>query len=156
MAIDGLNAMDTEEARILRVVEDLRRQLKGWEDIVENIRAMRADSRRNHGGDLPPVVPAQYAGERLGPALASYLKARAGFKIPIARVLEDLRIGGASLGAKPQRHQQNLKITMRAKTKPVRWDENWTMWLADTATESPKPRNVSKKKNTVSDPGIQP
>jgi hypothetical protein len=137
------NSMDVALAGFIRDRDDLVRQVNVLNRIIDNLEAEKANMRQ--GPPEPPTVSeGQYVGMRTGEALASYLRRRAGFKIPINKVFEDLKLGGASLAATPGRERQNLKITVRRSPKLVEKDEHWNIWLAETATRKPPPRNKKK------------
>lgn len=132
------------EALYLRERESVVAQLKKIDEILAHMRALRSVPRTSDT-DLPPVVPDEYKGLKLSPALEVYLRARAGFKIPIGKVVEDLEIGGADMGG-PTRHAHNLKITLSSRYQTfAKWDKDTdTVSLSETATLPPKKR-IRKK-----------
>ena len=120
------------------------RDIEVFDKIIANLRLAKAELEGAAPAQLPEVTPGQYAGMRTGEALGSYLKQRAGHKIPVDKVCEDLVLGGAVLAEKLERQLHNLKITVRRSPKLVQVDEHWNIWLAETATQKPKPRNAKK------------
>lgn len=89
---------------------------------------------------MKAVLPGQYRGMGMSPALESYLKERPGQRIPFEKVLEDLQVGEAELGA-PKWQARSLKVTMANRKSLVQYDPaTWAMWLAPTANLPPKKR----------------
>ncbi len=150
---DGLSQM---RAAAIRYRDNLLKQVATYDGIIKNLDAAMAEQGDRGLRDLPSVTPREVAGMRTSKALEAYLKRRAGFKIPITRVVQDLLAGGLDPGKphskkdpSPEKNlDHKLKIVMRQNTKLVQWDENWTMWLAPTATEAPKPRKKYKPRAT--------
>jgi len=130
---------DEVSEAVTLLLEAKRKLATQMQTIDSALANFRPNGSSHHSLQIDPVTPGQYKGMRMTNALESYLKARPGVKIPIDKVVEDLRIGGAEMG-QFKRHRQNLKILMKNRTSLVQWDENWTMQLAPTANDPPKPR----------------
>lgn len=117
----------------------LKSQVKQVEDVLAKLREMSV------GGEvpnIPSVRPDEYKNVRLGHALANYLRGRRGMKIPFARIVEDLRIGGVYVGEK-NTLEHNIKIAARQRKHVIACDpETWAMWIAPTADE---PKQKKKK-----------
>lgn len=126
--------------------DKLERQVAQLTECINKLDTMMRSSGSQD--DIPPVKPGEYAGTPLGRAFESYIKARGGVKITILRAVEDLQKGGALFGSK-QKPIQTLRITMQNKKRLVTWDSDWTMELAPTASEPPKPRVRDKKKSVT-------
>lgn len=123
---DALNIM-------LRRESELEAELKHVREVKATL--MQASAGAN---TVPPVVKGQYQGMDMSSALEAYLKSRPGMRIPIAKVTEDLTIGGAKLGTRPE---HNLKITVSNHKKLVRRDPvTWDIWLAPADVEPPRKR----------------
>jgi hypothetical protein len=145
------NRIEQEIERLKNSEAELLAEARIFRNAIENME-QSLKSRVGSGpilapqSHLPPVTPNQYKGMRTGEALASYMRARPGQRIPIDRVIEDLRTGGAEMG-QYLRHKQNLRITMRAKPKLVQWDEGLNnLWLAPTASDPPPRRMRPNRK----------
>lgn len=135
-----------EEAEA-KLLEEKRRLEKKLQYVNQSLESMRMARNGSNDGleSLPSVKPGQFAAMKTGEALNSYLKARAGFRIPIDQVVQDLLEGGAVMASTPQRNRHNLKITMQRNRRLVKWDENWTMWLNEEEALTIVPRIPRRK-----------
>lgn len=151
------HAYDAAEATLVAEERRLEIQLADVRDILTKIRATRAGSLTNEVADLPPVTPKQFAGMRVPEGLATYLKGRQPFKIPIERAVKDLLAGDLYPGIphskkdpSPERNMDHkLRIAIQCNPKVFQFDEKSDeVWLAPGAIERPKKRKKYKPRGT--------
>lgn len=140
------SALDDAEERILRDIESLKTQQAALEQIIDNIRAAKA--LRGMGPAIARVKPDEYKGMRAVDALAVYLLSRKGTKIPLARIVEDLVVGGVDPGQPRGRKSDpaaliahTLKISLPNRRHEFKWspdgllkgvpDSQILVWLAE-------------------------
>lgn len=128
---------------LVRQRDSFLAQAKQIDEIIANLKNIRSVPRAVENSSIPDVVPDQYKGMKLSPAFEAYMKARRGFKIPLAKVIEDLKASGVELVTPGSKNspKQNLKITIHFRPKMFTFDEKTELvWLADTADLPPKKR----------------
>lgn len=139
----GSSSIADAEASLVRERDALLARAKQLTDIIAKMREINSVPRDVENGDIPSVIVDQYKGMKLSPAFEAYMKARRGFKIPLAKVIEDLKASGVELVTPGSKNspKQNLKITIHFRPKMFTFDEKTELvWLADTADLPPKKR----------------
>jgi hypothetical protein len=163
MPISDDNTSDplaSAEAALIQARLSLLARAHELEKAITILRSIRTEPRYVQGEPIPLARPDQYLGYDLSSAFERYMKDRRGFKIPLERVAEDLRIAGVEMTTPGSKNKpvQNLKITIRNRPsvfafqedtkEPVKKKRKWTVWLAPTADLPPKKRNRGKKSET--------
>jgi hypothetical protein len=145
----------------------LVRQLKAVDQILENMKQAQqaADSLPN----VLPTRPEEFKGMKVANALAVYLRARRGQKIPLPIIIEGLLAGGISPG-KPRGKRtqpealiaQTIKIALPNNRHLFEWEPDQSLQgvpedkifigLAPTADQikhkPPRPQSKSRSKNS--------
>lgn len=118
--MDNQRGVETLRKERQRLIEEHSRALAELDASIEHLLKLTGEVPAK--SSMIQVRPGQYEAMKGPVALRAYLGERAGEEIPISKVLADLQVGGAHLGA-PTRHERNLKIGISNNSRLFDYNE---------------------------------